>query len=57
LKKRDEVVLGLLSERGVPVVVVMSGGYGKQIMDTVEIHLETVAAALGSWEKLGAIRV
>jgi acetoin utilization deacetylase AcuC-like enzyme len=57
LKKRDEVVLGLLSERGVPVVVVMSGGYGKQIMDTVEIHLQTVAAALRSWEKLGAIRV
>ncbi len=42
LRKRDQLVLQgcLLSE--VPVATVMSGGYGKEISDTVEIHSNTI---------------
>jgi len=29
-----------------PVAVVMSGGYGRQIQDTVDIHFATVELAL-----------
>ena len=29
-------------EREIPVVTVMSGGYGKDINDTIEIHCNTI---------------
>ena len=44
LRERDELVLRSCSDRGVPVVTVMSGGYGKAISDTVEIHCNTIRA-------------
>jgi acetoin utilization deacetylase AcuC-like enzyme len=50
LQERDEIVLGLLRERGIPVVVVMAGGYGRDISDTVAIHLQTVTASLEFWK-------
>jgi acetoin utilization deacetylase AcuC-like enzyme len=42
LRQRDEGVLRECYEREVPVVTVMSGGYGKDINDTVEIHCNTI---------------
>ena len=42
LRLRDEMVLRECYEREVPVATVMSGGYGKQITDTVEIHCNTI---------------
>jgi acetoin utilization deacetylase AcuC-like enzyme len=45
LRVRDELVLGECKARGVPVVTVMSGGYGEDIKDTVEIHCNTIRAA------------
>jgi len=42
LRLRDELVLRECYEREVPVTTVMSGGYGKQIDDTVEIHCNTI---------------
>jgi acetoin utilization deacetylase AcuC-like enzyme len=45
LRERDEVVLGECKARGVPVATVMSGGYGEDIKDTVEIHCNTIRAA------------
>ena len=42
LCQRDECVLRECYEREVPVVTVMSGGYGKDINDTVEIHCNTI---------------
>jgi len=42
LRTRDERVLSECYEREVPVVTVMSGGYGKDIDDTVEIHCNTI---------------
>jgi acetoin utilization deacetylase AcuC-like enzyme len=44
LRARDEVVLSECRERGLPVVTVMSGGYAKDINDTVEIHCNTIRA-------------
>jgi acetoin utilization deacetylase AcuC-like enzyme len=42
LRARDEMVLRECYEREIPVTTVMSGGYGKQITDTVEIHCNTI---------------
>ena len=42
LRKRDEYVLQQCFLREVPVTTVMSGGYGKDINDTVEIHCNTI---------------
>ena len=44
LKERDELVLRACDDRGVPVVTLMSGGYGEAISDTVEIHCNTIRA-------------
>ena len=45
LRARDQAVLSECMARGVPVVTVMSGGYAKDINDTVEIHCNTIRAA------------
>jgi acetoin utilization deacetylase AcuC-like enzyme len=42
LKQRDGVVLQESFAHEVPLVTVMSGGYGKDINDTVEIHCNTI---------------
>ena len=45
LRRRDELVLGACREAGIPVVITMGGGYGKNLDDTVEAHCNTVRAA------------
>ena len=42
LRERDAYVLRECYKREVPVVTVMSGGYGKDINDTIEIHCNTI---------------
>jgi acetoin utilization deacetylase AcuC-like enzyme len=42
LRDRDAYVLRECYEREVPIVTVMSGGYGKDINDTIEIHCNTI---------------
>ena len=42
LADRDRLVLDRCHRAGLPVAVVMAGGYARQIQDTVDIHLETV---------------
>jgi acetoin utilization deacetylase AcuC-like enzyme len=42
LRKRDVFVLRECYEREVPIVTVMSGGYGKDLDDTIEIHCNTI---------------
>ncbi len=46
LAARDRLVLGRLRQAGVPVAVVMGGGYARDIRDTVAIHAATVGVAL-----------
>jgi len=45
LVDRDRLVFDLCSEAGVPVAVVMSGGYARNVGDTVDIHFATVREA------------
>ena len=42
LMDRDSYILRLCADRGIPVAVVLGGGYAPNIDDTVEIHLNTV---------------
>ena len=41
---RDDLVLDRLGELGVPVAVVLAGGYAPDVRDTVDINAATAAA-------------
>ncbi|AMO99231.1 histone deacetylase domain protein [Collimonas arenae] len=45
LARRDAMVLAIASRHAIPVAVAMAGGYGKNIQDTVAIHLQTISLA------------
>ena len=45
LERRDRVILEACRDAGLPVAVVMSGGYASPIEDTVDIHFATVRMA------------
>ncbi|RJG05483.1 histone deacetylase [Noviherbaspirillum cavernae] len=45
LAARDHLVLATARQRGIPVAVAMAGGYGKNIQDTVAVHVQTIAIA------------
>ena len=45
LAERDVLVLGACARLSLPVVVVMGGGYGRDVEDTVAIHLHSVLTA------------
>jgi acetoin utilization deacetylase AcuC-like enzyme len=45
LKERDRLVIGEARARGVPVAVVLAGGYAASVEDTVTIHANTVEVA------------
>jgi acetoin utilization deacetylase AcuC-like enzyme len=45
LRRRDRRVFTALRNAGVPVVVVLAGGYARQVDDTVAIHVATIAEA------------
>ena len=51
LAERDRRVLAALRDRRIPVAVAMAGGYGRVIDDTVQVHLNTLRAALHSWQQ------
>ena len=46
LAGRDRLVLRHLHQTGLPVAVTLAGGYARQVMDVVDIHLETVRSAV-----------
>jgi acetoin utilization deacetylase AcuC-like enzyme len=45
LRARDRRVFDRCRRAGLPVAVVMAGGYGADVRETVEIHLQTVTEA------------
>jgi acetoin utilization deacetylase AcuC-like enzyme len=47
LATRDHMVLELCRRAGIPVAIVMAGGYARQVQDTVDIHFQTVRIAAG----------
>jgi acetoin utilization deacetylase AcuC-like enzyme len=46
LAERDRLVFQRCRAAGLPVAVTMAGGYGRDVEDTVEIHLRTVCEAI-----------
>ncbi len=46
LRERDEFALSTCYEREIPIVTVMSGGYGENLDDTIEIHCNTIRTAV-----------
>ncbi|NIR44336.1 MAG: histone deacetylase [Gemmatimonadetes bacterium] len=53
LRERDESVLEMCAARQVPVAIALAGGYALRFEDTVEIHCNTVRAAVKQFELLG----
>ena len=45
LAQRDDIVVRTCREIGLPVCLTIAGGYGRDIADTVRVHLQTVATA------------
>jgi acetoin utilization deacetylase AcuC-like enzyme len=45
LAARDRMVLDAARQRGIPVAVTMAGGYGRNMQDTVAVHVQTVGIA------------
>lgn len=56
LRERDTHVLRECYEREIPIVTVMSGGYGKNINDTIEIHCNTIRMVKDVFESRAATR-
>jgi len=57
LAARDALVLDALAGRRIPAVVLMAGGYGRDIATTVAVHLQTLhlaARAQSRWAHAGA---
>jgi acetoin utilization deacetylase AcuC-like enzyme len=54
LQERDDRVFRAFLRAGVPVTVVMAGGYARPIEDTVAIHAETVRLACAWAGRVGA---
>lgn len=51
LAERDRRVLAAARERRIPVALSMAGGYGCDIDATVQIQVNTLSAALDSWQR------
>lgn len=45
LARRDAFVIDLCREVGLPVAITVAGGYGRNLQDTVRIHVETARIA------------
>jgi acetoin utilization deacetylase AcuC-like enzyme len=56
LRERDAYVLRECYQREIPIVTVMSGGYGKDINDTIEIHCNTIRVVKEIFESQVATR-
>lgn len=51
LAERDRRVFAAARERRIPVALSMAGGYGRDVDDTVQVHLGTIRAAIESWRQ------
>jgi acetoin utilization deacetylase AcuC-like enzyme len=49
LARRDRLVFEMVRQAGLPLALVMGGGYARQIDDTVDIHLQTYRIARELW--------
>lgn len=56
LRARDQQVFDWCWQGRLPVAVVMAGGYGNQIGDTVQAHLQTFQLACAHWQRWSCAR-
>jgi acetoin utilization deacetylase AcuC-like enzyme len=52
LAERDRRVFAAASERRIPLVLTMAGGYGSDLEGMVRLQLETVGLALAHWRRI-----
>jgi acetoin utilization deacetylase AcuC-like enzyme len=50
--ERDRLVLRTALTQGVPVAIVLAGGYAQSVEDTITIHANTAAVAKDVLEKV-----
>ena len=53
LRERDRLVIHAALEQGVPVAIVLAGGYAQSVEDTVTIHANTAEVAKEELQKVG----
>lgn len=53
MRERDQIVLSSALRHQIPVCVTLAGGYASRIDDTVDLHTNTVLAALDVWKEYG----
>ncbi|HWB85510.1 MAG TPA: histone deacetylase [Bryobacteraceae bacterium] len=53
LRERDRLVIETALEAGIPVVIVLAGGYAQDVEDTITIHANTAAVARDALNRLG----
>jgi acetoin utilization deacetylase AcuC-like enzyme len=46
LRRRDRMVIAAVQAAGIPLVIVLAGGYARNVDDTVSIHTATIQEAL-----------
>jgi len=51
MQARDQRVLDWCLARRIPVVLLMAGGYGVQIEETVRVQLNTYQSAFAHWQR------
>ena len=51
LRHRDRLVITTVAAAGVPLVVVLAGGYARKIEDTVAIHMATIEEAASAADR------
>jgi len=56
LAQRDQIVFGHCRAADLPIAITMAGGYAKRVEDAVDIHFQTVSAAVDAQRTLAAQR-
>jgi len=51
LKLRDQIIINHARRLGIPVAIVLAGGYSLDINDTVNVHMNTIAVAQQAQKK------
>ena len=50
LAQRDHIIYNQCQKAGLPIAVVMAGGYARNVDDTVDIHLHTISCAFHMYQ-------
>jgi hypothetical protein len=48
---RDQFVIGECFNHSIPVCILLAGGYAEDVMDVVEIHVNTILVARAYYDR------